>query len=143
RVVLPRRRRFEMAPAGDAGPLAVQIDVERVVDEVHEARSTRAASDLSEDGLSFRGEVPLHVGEAVTHPERLENAPPESQPTCELGLREIADGDRDGADPLERARLEWLGDVLDDVLHRGSAADGHRVVGEFFAVDVLLAACLR
>jgi hypothetical protein len=63
-------------------------------------------------------------------------------PSRDGGLREVAHGDDDRADPLVAARDERLGQVLRDVLERGHAVDAHGVVGELLALDELLDADL-
>ena len=141
-VVLPRGRRLELPPARDAGPLAEQIDVAGVVHLIDEVRAAGAAADLAEHDLAVGLLEPLHVREAAAHAEGAQHLLTEGDAVGDGGLREVAHGDDDRADPLVGARDERLGQVLRDVHERGHAVDAHSVEGELVALDELLEADL-
>jgi hypothetical protein len=65
---------LKAAPAHGPGPLAEEVDVAGVVHLIDEVRAAGAAADLAEDHLAVGLEVPLHVGEARAHVQRLEHA---------------------------------------------------------------------
>jgi len=142
-VVLPRGRRLELLPGRHARPFAKEVDVAGVIHLIDQVRAAGAATDLAEDGLAPGSEEPLHVREAVAHPQGGENLAAELDARGEALLVHVAHGDDHRAHPLLRARLERLGQVGGDVLEGRLAVDADGIERELFALHVLFAARLR
>ena len=120
-------------------PAAEHVEVVGPVHLVDELRPRRARGDLAEHGLATRRAKPLHVGEPGLHAQRVEHPAPERDPVGELGLGvRIPEHDLRRTDPLLRARLERLGEVLRHAVEHRAPRDAHRVVGELLAADELL-----
>ena len=120
------------------GPPEKQVDVPRVVHEVHRARAGRAGGDFPKHGFAVGLEVPLHVGEAGVVAQHREHLFTHGAAADQLGVIDVFVGERLRRDPLvgpgnEGARaIEANVEVLDVT----AGADG--IEGVLLTIDEFL-----
>src|SRR5690606_13564401 len=100
RAVAVVQRAAQVAVQPGLGPGHGEVAVGGVVHEVDDPGAGGPRGDLAEHRLAGGGAVPLHVREAGAEPERGEHPDTHLSPRLEVGYVEVAQGDRDRADPL-------------------------------------------
>ena len=137
RRVLPRRR-LEPVEDHQLAPQPEEVDVVHVPEHRGDLRAGRPGADLRDRGRAVGSAEPLHVREAVAHPEGLHGGRPDVEDLPVARVGQLAGEQHRPLDPRVAQHRERRRPVVRDRRPHRAAADLHAVERELVADEELL-----